>query len=195
MNGQNDNEREERLKALLSETYSAGEPEEALERRVGQMAARTQSESAFGGRWFLRPARVAWALMLLLVAGCTLAWYLMQRPGEMAVRLIPADALLVVTLDTTPSKEQLGVFNRIHQALVREGLETKVDEALGELVDKSPIARDLRPHIRTSMAFAMFSAGGNGKRPGGDWRTAVAPETVNRLINRLVGWSVDRLVG
>lgn len=101
---------------------------------------------------------VALALLLPVVAGGVLAFNLFfNRPGESAIRLIPESAMMVVTLDTTPSAEQVPTFTRILNAVKREGLEAELDKALTSALDKSPLAAELRPELSRSFALAMLS--------------------------------------
>jgi hypothetical protein len=101
-------------------------------------------------------------VLLLLVVGGTLAYrYLFQRPGEAAIQLLPADSLVVVTLDTTPSEQQAAVFRRISDAIRREGLDTQVDRLLADSLEKAPVSEKIRPYVKHSFAFAMWNTGGS----------------------------------
>ena len=83
-----------------------------------------------------------------------------QRTGELAVKLIPADAQMVVTLDIMPSASQAPTFKRIGDAIKAEHLDTKFDELATRSLANSPLARDLRPLATGSMAFALLKASG-----------------------------------
>jgi hypothetical protein len=96
----------------------------------------------------------------MLVVGGSLAYrFFFHRPGESAIHLIPADAFLVVTLDTHPSPAQVPIFERIHKALEQQGLSKKIESVISDTVQKSPVVAQVRPYTSTSFAFAMLSQG------------------------------------
>jgi hypothetical protein len=96
------------------------------------------------------------ALMLVFGAGVLAYQHFFQRPGEAAINLIPADALIVATLDTTPSPEQVPVFAGIRSALRNAHIDTRFDEQVTQLVAQSPIAAQLRPTLASSFAAAVL---------------------------------------
>src|SRR2546421_2816547 len=155
---------DERLAAMLNDSFPAGDPSTELEQRVGGLASRHEALSRPRPAR-LRFARVTFALVLILMIGGTLAYrFLFNRPGESATQLIPGSALLVVTLDTTPSPAQVPLFQRIDRALKAEGLEHKVHEsieavsnAIGDHVTAEPASKELMPLLSTSFAFAMLN--------------------------------------
>ena len=79
-----------------------------------------------------------------------------RRPGELAVNLIPADALAVITVDTNPAPDQVALFKRIQDAMKAAGLSDKLDEAFHDISDKSTILHDARPYISDNYAVAMY---------------------------------------
>ena len=81
-----------------------------------------------------------------------------HRTGEAAVPLIPADALMVVTLDTTPSPAQTPTFKRIADAIKNEHLDAQLEDALAHNMANSPIARDARPFTTGSLAIATLKS-------------------------------------
>jgi len=100
-------------------------------------------------------------VFLLVVVGGLLAYrHFFQRPGEAAIQLIPGDAMMVLTLDTNPSEQQVAVFKRISDAIQREGLDTQMENLIGEMFEKSPIGKDLRPYVMDSFAAAFWNTGG-----------------------------------
>jgi hypothetical protein len=104
------------------------------------------------------------AALIPIAGGGVLAYnFFFNRPGESAIQLLPQDALVVVTLDTNPSPEQAVTFKRILDAVEREGLLPEMDKALTEVMDKSPVAAELRPHLSKSFALAALKGpeGGN----------------------------------
>src|SRR5580700_6801133 len=90
------------------------------------------------------------ALMLVFGVGVLAYRHFFQRPGEAAINLIPSDALAVVTLDTTPSPEQVSVFRNITSALQAEHIDTLFDAQITRLLANSPIATQLRPTLANS---------------------------------------------
>lgn len=104
------------------------------------------------------------ALLLLLAAvggGFAAYHYYFNRPGEAAIRLIPSDAMLVVTLDTSPSPQQVPVFQRIHDALQREKLDTQADQLMTTAFDNSTAGKEIRPMVRNDFAFALWQPAGS----------------------------------
>jgi len=58
------------------------------------------------------------AVLAALAAGGTMAYHhFFQRAGEGAAQLIPSDADMVITVDTTPSVNQVALFSRIAAAV------------------------------------------------------------------------------
>lgn len=97
------------------------------------------------------------AALIPVAGGGVLAYnFFFARPGESAIQLLPQDALVVVTLDVTPSPEQASTFKRIQEAVEREGLMTHLDQAMTEAMDKSPALAELRPHLSDSFAMAAL---------------------------------------
>lgn len=111
-----------------------------------------RKRNAYGGSRL--PAIVA---LLLVVGGCVLAYrHFFQRAGEAAANLIPADALLIVTLDLKPSPQQAPTFQRIHDAMQRESIDGQFDQFITSMLSNSPVGKDLRPYVTTSMAYATL---------------------------------------
>jgi hypothetical protein len=130
------------------------------------------------------------ALLALLVlgSGCVLAYrHFLQRQGEAAVNLIPADATFVVTLDLKPSPEQVPTFQRIQAALQREQLSTQFDRFMTQSLANSPLARDLHPYITTSMALAGMKPIHSGPANDTNWVGLFAvsdPQRVRDVLAR-----------
>ena len=89
-----------------------------------------------------------------------------HRGGEAATQLIPADALVVVTVDAVPSAGQIGVFKRIADACRTEHLDTALEDMIGRAQGSSPLARDMRPFAVGSAAYALLKTNGNGNAAG-----------------------------
>jgi hypothetical protein len=149
-------EQEAALRATLTDTYDTAEPSDRLVRRVQEMATAADRRPT---RRFpaLHPARLGWVMALLLVVGVTVAYrWLFNRPGEYAVQLVPQNALMVLTVDLFPSPGQVPLYRRIDQAIKNEGLQDKIDGAVTEGLEKSPVGREIRPYVAKSLALAMI---------------------------------------
>lgn len=103
----------------------------------------------------------AFAVLLMLIVGASLAYKVFfKRPGEQAIQFIPSDAFVVVTLDTNPSPGQTPIFNRIKKALEQEGLTKRMETAIADTVQKSPVVAQVRPYTSNSFAFTMLNQPG-----------------------------------
>ncbi len=79
-----------------------------------------------------------------------------QRPGEGALRFVPANALMVATLDLSPSPQQALVFKKIDDALARNELAGKLDASIIDVMATGEAAKDLRDLTLRSGAVAML---------------------------------------
>jgi hypothetical protein len=105
-------------------------------------------------------------LVLILGVAAFAVWrWFGDRPGEEAVKLIPADAGIVVTLDTTPSPEQLALFKKIADAAESKGLLKDLDQLMGGMGGQAPIFKDIRPYLKKSFAFALWVSAKDIKSP------------------------------
>src|SRR5262249_84654 len=100
-------------------------------------------------------AKAALALALFLLIGGAAYKIFFQRTGEQAIQLIPSNALVVITIDTAPSPQQIGLWQRIQGALDREGLSSKIDKAISSIPDQSWPAT-IRTAIDKSIAVAVI---------------------------------------
>ena len=93
-----------------------------------------------------RPGKAILALTLLVCgagAGSVMAYrHYFRRPGEQAIAQIPADALLVVTLDTNPGPDQVLLFKRIQDAVKTSGLNANLDEIMKQMAAPPPADKD-----------------------------------------------------
>lgn len=125
---------------------------------------------------------------LLIVGGGLLAYrHLFHHPGEAAIQLIPGDALMVWTLDTSPSQQQVAAFKRISDAIQREGLDTQMESLIGEMFEKSPIGKELRPYVMDSFAVAFWDTSGRADMSNPDIAFLIAvtePDKVGALLAR-----------
>ncbi len=96
------------------------------------------------------------AVALLAVVGFAAYKFLFDRPGEAAAAFVPSDADVVITLDTNPSERQAATFQKITDALQREGIAEKFDDALKGILDGSPVGAEVRPHLKRSFAMAYW---------------------------------------
>ncbi len=94
---------------------------------------------------------------VLSVGGFAAYKVFFQRTGEAAIRFIPADADVVVTMDTNPSERQALTFKQISDALESQGLTDRLDKMLKDGMDGSPVAAEIRPHLATSFAMAYWN--------------------------------------
>lgn len=103
---------------------------------------------------------VSWGALIalgVLGTGAAVGYkYFTNRPGELAISYLPADAQVVLTVDLKPSAGQAATFEAIRRALKEEGLLDKVAEGLDAAAAKEKIVSDLRPHILTSGALALW---------------------------------------
>jgi hypothetical protein len=147
------------LASTLKEAFPAGEVSPALERKMElketQQSVRDRRQSGPRFKKFIFVFAFA-AVAVLAVAAFK---YLMGRPGEAAIQLIPADADIISTLDTNPSEQQIGAFSRILTALNREGMVSKVDTIVNKALQQSKIASDIQPYVSKNFAFAGWKSG------------------------------------
>ncbi len=85
------------------------------------------------------------------------------RPGESALRLVPADALVVGTIDLSPSPGQTLAFKKIDDALKRNGLDSAVQGGVAEILEKATAMADVKPYLLRSVAVALWSPDPTGK--------------------------------
>lgn len=111
--------------------------------------------------------RVGIAAAAVAVLGTAVAFKaIFDRPGETALRLVPADALMVGSIDLSPSPNQAMVFKKIDDALARHGLDKQIDGALTDVVAQGPAAEKIRPYSKRGGAFAMLKPDPKNKEDG-----------------------------
>jgi hypothetical protein len=97
------------------------------------------------------------ATLLASLAGAVAFRGLFARPGEDALRYVPASAMIVATLDLSPSASQAIAFKRIDDALVRNGLNGMMESSLIDLFEPSAKGREaLRPLVLRHGAVAIL---------------------------------------
>ncbi len=100
-------------------------------------------------------SRVAIGSAIIVSLGAAYAFKtLYARPGEAAIALIPANALVVGSVDLSPSPQQTITFKNIDDALARNGLDKYSNKSVLDIIEHSPMADELRPFALRNAAFA-----------------------------------------
>lgn len=95
--------------------------------------------------------------LLASLAGVYAFRSLSARPGEGALRLVPNDALVVATLDLSPSVSQTLAFKQIDSALARNGLDSLTQGSLLSMFERDAKGVDeLSPMLLRSAAIAIL---------------------------------------
>ncbi|MDQ2987004.1 MAG: DUF3352 domain-containing protein [Armatimonadota bacterium] len=87
---------------------------------------------------------------------------LLQRRGEAAIGLIPADATLVISFDNTPAASQVLLFNEISAAMEDSGVNRLVDDLI-EDSGMPPEARAIKDNLKGSFALGVWGDLASGK--------------------------------
>lgn len=123
-----------------------------------------------------KAAVVALSAVVVLGVAAFAAWRLLgQRTGEAAIQYIPADAGVVVSVDTAASTpSQIALFKRIGDAMDSEGLLAKLDDLLPTISGNLRVFKELRRYCTKSFAFAVWIEDAKPpKIPPMVWLTAV----------------------
>lgn len=80
---------------------------------------------------------------------------LLNRHGEAAISVLPADSLFALSFDNTPSPSQVPLFNDIRNAMEESGLNKSIDEMLMAFDQKGAL-REIRSLLRGSFAVGVF---------------------------------------
>lgn len=88
------------------------------------------------------------------------------RRGEAVLQLVPADALVVGSLDLVPSPEQALTFKQIDDALSRNKIDGKFQNMILDLAAQSKVPNGLAELTTRSFAVAALKSGGKGSDPG-----------------------------
>ncbi len=78
------------------------------------------------------------------------------RTGEAALRLVPADAEVVGSIDLVPSPAQALAFKRIDDALARNGMDQFPQKGMLSTLDRSPAVEQLNGFTSRDAAFALL---------------------------------------
>ena len=129
-------------------------------------------------------------VLVALAAGGVFAFrHFFHRGGEGAVQLIPADTLVVVTLDASPSPAQVPVFKHIMDTFKAEHLDAELEKAISNVQNSSPLARDVRPFVTGSLAYALLKTNaantGAGTAANGDNVVFLAVSDARRVQEAL----------
>lgn len=116
--------------------------------------------------WFKRLA-LASLLGFALVAvamGVAVYHFFNDRPGEGALHLVPANALVAVSVDLSPSASQAMVFKKIDDALARNDLKGVVENGFSDILDQGKEVPALRDLATRSGAFALLAPNAGDKK-------------------------------
>jgi len=80
------------------------------------------------------------------------------RPGENAMALIPANALIAGSIDLRPGPAQALMFKNIDDALARNGDKEPMERSLIDLIDQSPAGKQLAPLATRSAAMCLLES-------------------------------------
>ncbi|MEZ0326395.1 MAG: DUF3352 domain-containing protein [Fimbriimonas sp.] len=102
--------------------------------------------------------KIAFGVTLFASLGVAYAFKtIFARPGEAALRFVPADAMMVGTLDLSPSPAQALAFKHIDDAMDRNGMNRFVETSVLDIFSKKSAATDLlRPLVQRSGAIALL---------------------------------------
>ncbi|GEM_PF-6259237 len=102
----------------------------------------------------------------------TIAVYrLLDRSGEMAIRMIPSDAAVVISLDTSPSPAQVQLYNEISRSMSDSGANDFIDKILEQADGGKGAFKSLRANVKGSFAAGAW---GDLSKGNPDWVGAVA---------------------
>lgn len=93
---------------------------------------------------------------------------LFARPGESALRFVPANVAVFGTMDLSPSVSQTVAFKKIDDALVRNHMDGLLQTSMLGMVSQSDVAKELTPLTRRSAAFAIIASKGEPAPRGQD---------------------------
>jgi hypothetical protein len=108
--------------------------------------------------------------------------YLTNRPGEAAIKYIPADAAMVATFDGTPSEKQLLAFAKIQHAMGSEGIGDLTASSLSDAFNKNPLAKEVQPYVTKNFALAMWTSQKFQKNEGAIFFSLTDPSAVQGIL-------------
>ena len=80
---------------------------------------------------------------------------LLERRGEAAISMIPADAALAISFDNTPSPSQVMLFKEISDAMEDSGMNRYVDEMMDDM-GVPPEVRAIKDNLKGSFAVGIW---------------------------------------
>ena len=86
--------------------------------------------------------------LIAAFAGAYVYRTVFQRPGEAALKYIPADAFVVMSVDLSPSPTQTLAFKHIDDALNRNGLGRFAESSILDMFAQTSFNAELQPLIR-----------------------------------------------
>jgi hypothetical protein len=114
-------------------------------------------------RWLLGTAVVG----LIATGGAATYAYktFFQRPGEGALRLMPAETMMVATVDLSPSPAQTLLFKRIDDALARNDMADALQGSIIDLIADNAAGKAIRGYAQRSGAIAILPEAVKGQGP------------------------------
>ncbi len=127
------------------------------------------------------------AVLILAVAGVGGGYatyrYLFKRTGEAAIAMIPSDASLVITIDTHPSEAQITAFQKLGDALKREGIDGDIEDGVSGIIGKAGLAKEVRQYLTNNVAMAMWMPADGGAKTHGLMLLSISdPSAVEKAI-------------
>jgi len=99
---------------------------------------------------------IAMGVIVVATLGGAFAYKtLFARPGESALQYVPSDALLAVSIDLNPSPTQSLAFKHIDDALSRNGLDRFAENSFLDMVEKTPLNKELTPLVKRGVAGCL----------------------------------------
>lgn len=99
------------------------------------------------------------SVVFVSLAGALAFREVFARPGEAALRYVPADSVAVISVDLTPSPSQTLAFKHIDDSLGRNGMEKMLEKSILDLFDKNNTTEGLKPLVLRSGALCVSPVG------------------------------------
>src|SRR5476649_150128 len=98
-------------------------------------------------------------VVIVSLAGAIALREVFARPGEAALRYVPADSIVVASIDLTPSPSQALAFKHIDDSLGRNGMGKYLETSFLDLLDKSNATEGLKPLVLRNGALCVTPSG------------------------------------
>lgn len=118
--------------------------------------------------------------------GTVAVYKMLERTGESAIRMIPADAALIISLDTSPSPSQVRLYNEISLAMKDSGMNDFIDNILAQADGGQGALKTLRSHVKGSFAAGAW---GDITKGNPNWVTAIAIDNSGKAETLVAGAS------